>query len=370
MDTIGDAYIVAGLLPSEGDTTLTPGHFNAKSARVCQDMLDVAATMIKALAEHRATTGQDVDGRIGISVGMVVAGVLGRLQPRFHIHGPAMRAAEMLEQTGRVGAVHVSDVLMRTLQTAVLTSTANGDAAKDVRAKLLPEMLDPPRGWRIGNVVPRLGVMSPKRSVAAMPHRIASASSNGSASPANTLLLAAVPRRGSNGNFVTKAAVSEAADRLCNLNESCSNEAKRFSPEPCNLRMDWSPPGSKPHSPVRAPGNLRSPHLSAPPTPPTPSIDSGGAEETTAGHWKSPHPLATPKSPLRGALLLRLWKSGKSAFNGEGELGPAGEIKRPVSTAGMVAKGSPMSKPDNTTTQAQRNTPPGVSPAAAVKVSD
>ena len=36
----------------------------------------------------------------------MICGVLGRLQPRFHVFGPGIRSAEKLEQEGRPGAVH------------------------------------------------------------------------------------------------------------------------------------------------------------------------------------------------------------------------------------------------------------------------
>ena len=84
MDTIGDAYIVAGLL---SDTHATH--------RMCRGLLAVAKTMIDTLEEHRRETGQEVHCRIGVAIGSVVAGVLGKLQPRFHIQGQAVQAAEV-----------------------------------------------------------------------------------------------------------------------------------------------------------------------------------------------------------------------------------------------------------------------------------
>ena len=66
----------------------------------------VARVMLDTLAEHRLSTGQPLRCRIGIAVGAVICGVLGRLQPRFHVLGSGIRAAEKLEQTGRPDCVH------------------------------------------------------------------------------------------------------------------------------------------------------------------------------------------------------------------------------------------------------------------------
>ena len=376
MDTIGDAYIVAGLLPSEGDQTLTPGCFDRESARVCQDMLDVAAAMIEALAEHRKSTGQDVDGRIGVSVGMVVAGVLGRLQPRFHIHGPAMRAAEMLEQTGRVGAAHVSDVFLRTLLTAIPgtppTTTACATKPGDVPGRILwPEMLPPPKGWKIGAVMPRLGVTSPKRSVPTVSQQMTPTTALSGDSPsANGLILSALPRQRKRSEVtpdsaMTKTAVAgeESGGGPCDM-----SNGRKSALEQGHAHPDRSPQESAAHSQLY--GILSSPHLSQPPTPPTPSLEV--AEEKAAGHWKSSHPCATPKSPLRGALLLRLWKSGRGVLAGEvesaGGTGAGGWRSSPV--ANLVFKGSPMSKQDDASAQATEQLKiNSASPAAAtVKV--
>ena len=79
---VGDAYVVAGFLPPEGDAGGGAEHA-AAVRRVCLDMLEVAATMLDALRAYRqAPGGRDTRCRIGVAVGPVVAGVLGLLQPR------------------------------------------------------------------------------------------------------------------------------------------------------------------------------------------------------------------------------------------------------------------------------------------------
>ena len=54
--------------------------------------------MLAAVREHREETGLQVHCRIGVGAGQLLAGVLSRLQPRFHIFGPALREAEHYEQ--------------------------------------------------------------------------------------------------------------------------------------------------------------------------------------------------------------------------------------------------------------------------------
>jgi class 3 adenylate cyclase len=107
MDTVGDAYIVAALLP-EGDP---------QRACACHGMLEVAKAMIQGLERHHAETGQRVQCRIGVAVGEVTTGVLGHLQTRFHITGPGLQAAEALEQSAPVkDTLHASESFLDTLR--------------------------------------------------------------------------------------------------------------------------------------------------------------------------------------------------------------------------------------------------------------
>jgi hypothetical protein len=107
MDTIGDAYIVAALLPVAGADGAGPPTARG-AARVCEEVLAVAHGILAAVADYRAATGRAIHCRIGVATGPVLAGVLGRLQPRFHIFGQGLREAERCEQTGPIDAVHAS----------------------------------------------------------------------------------------------------------------------------------------------------------------------------------------------------------------------------------------------------------------------
>lgn len=105
MDTIGDAYIAAEWISKkehEQDST----HLFLR--RAYHRLLWLGGIMIETVAELRVSSGIDLHCRIGIGSGLVLAGALGWLQPRFHLRGPAVLMAEMLEQTAEVDCVNVS----------------------------------------------------------------------------------------------------------------------------------------------------------------------------------------------------------------------------------------------------------------------
>ena len=114
MDTVGDAYIAAGFLPTETQHMLCV-NTSAEARQVCENVLEVSRAMLRATERYRQEGGRDVHCRIGISMGSVVTGVLGQLQPRLHLFGEGMRAAESHEQTGDADAVHVNHAFMAAL---------------------------------------------------------------------------------------------------------------------------------------------------------------------------------------------------------------------------------------------------------------
>ena len=85
MDTVGDAYIVAGWLPEKAvwNSTGCDVETSNEARAVCEQLLHVAKRMLKTLDSYRVETNQDVRCRIGIATGEVIAGVLGQLQPRY-----------------------------------------------------------------------------------------------------------------------------------------------------------------------------------------------------------------------------------------------------------------------------------------------
>ncbi len=91
--------------------TLEAGH----AQRSAHAILWLAGTMLDTVKAYTTKDGHKLSARIGISAGKLVVGALGSLQPRIHIRGDAMREAERLEQLGRPGHVHVSDVFLNLL---------------------------------------------------------------------------------------------------------------------------------------------------------------------------------------------------------------------------------------------------------------
>jgi class 3 adenylate cyclase len=93
--TIGDAYMVAGGLPEP-----RPGHLESM-ATLALDML----IAMKALPAPR----HELRVRIGIHVGSVVAGVIGRRKFSYDVWGDTVNTASRLESHGEPGRIHVSE---------------------------------------------------------------------------------------------------------------------------------------------------------------------------------------------------------------------------------------------------------------------
>ena len=94
--TIGDAYMVAGGFPEEGD-----GHARAVSA--------MALDMLEAVAACNMQTGRPVDIRIGIHTGPAVAGVIGIKKFAYDVWGDTVNTASRMESSGLPGRIQLSE---------------------------------------------------------------------------------------------------------------------------------------------------------------------------------------------------------------------------------------------------------------------
>jgi len=113
VDTIGDAYIIVGWLPCSDEADSERKRLAERA--VCMEMLVVAGELLQALEACSSTTGVNWHARIGIGVGDAIAGVLGRLQPRFAVYGEGFKRAAELERGARQDAVRCSPLLMHLL---------------------------------------------------------------------------------------------------------------------------------------------------------------------------------------------------------------------------------------------------------------
>jgi len=98
--TIGDAYMAVAGVP-------TPVDDPAGRA------LDMALDLAEVLETRRWPSGEQVQARIGIALGPVVAGVVGRRKFAYDVWGDTVNLASRLESTGQAGRILVSAELSK-----------------------------------------------------------------------------------------------------------------------------------------------------------------------------------------------------------------------------------------------------------------
>jgi class 3 adenylate cyclase len=94
--TIGDAYMVAGGIPTE-----TSDHL--------QQMVAFAQQMLVLLQAYNEKHGSDLQLRIGIAIGPVTAGVIGARKFSYDIWGDTVNVASRMESSGIPGRIQVTD---------------------------------------------------------------------------------------------------------------------------------------------------------------------------------------------------------------------------------------------------------------------
>jgi len=100
-------------------------------------------------------TGRDVTGRIGLAMGEVFAGVLGTLQPRYHLLGQPMRNAEKLEASCDMGGINVSQEVLESLMTRVVPIGTRASDPPSDPSHFRPPPSDPPGGASAHAAEPR-----------------------------------------------------------------------------------------------------------------------------------------------------------------------------------------------------------------------
>jgi len=108
--TIGDAYMVVSGAPE-------PRSDHAEA------MIHFAVEMLERIKQFKSiSTGEQIELRIGIHTGEVVAGVIGRKKFAYDLWGDAVNTASRMESYGEAGKIHVSEDFKHAVETLHTTS--------------------------------------------------------------------------------------------------------------------------------------------------------------------------------------------------------------------------------------------------------
>jgi class 3 adenylate cyclase len=107
--TIGDCYVVLGLLVEDDDSSRDP-------VTECLNMVQMALSMINCINDVNREENLELNMRIGIHTGDVVAGITGTKIVRYDIYGPDVDFANKMESGGQAGKINVSEITKAILE--------------------------------------------------------------------------------------------------------------------------------------------------------------------------------------------------------------------------------------------------------------
>ena len=106
VDTVGDAYEAAAFFSSGADE-----REDGRKADICASVDRIARAFIAIVTSLGKAKGKKLSCRVGVASGWVVAGMLGKLQPRFHLLGDPVYLAQKLEGEAALNSVNVCPVV-------------------------------------------------------------------------------------------------------------------------------------------------------------------------------------------------------------------------------------------------------------------
>uniref|UniRef100_A0A832H6A4 Adenylate cyclase n=1 Tax=Oscillatoriales cyanobacterium SpSt-402 TaxID=2282168 RepID=A0A832H6A4_9CYAN len=101
--TIGDAYMVVGGLPDP-----RPDHAEA--------IANMALDMQQEIAQFLTYEGQNIEVRVGINTGPVIAGVIGKKKFTYDLWGDVVNTASRMESQGVAGKIQVTEATYERLK--------------------------------------------------------------------------------------------------------------------------------------------------------------------------------------------------------------------------------------------------------------
>src|SRR4051812_38242321 len=94
-----------------------------------KNLVDCALAFQDVTKYFRSPTSEPIIVRIGIHTGFVIAGVVGRKMPRYHLFGETVTIAEELEARCPPGSIVISGDTLRALTEATTVSDVNSPLA-------------------------------------------------------------------------------------------------------------------------------------------------------------------------------------------------------------------------------------------------
>ena len=142
--TIGDAYM-AICIPKDGDKDESSEHESSHVARMGLASIEMHAAIrafnLQQLGVEHATE-INLDVRIGLHCGPIVAGIVGRERLQYDVWGDTVNVASRMESNGAAGRIHVTDYFARQLQHPSLITTERGEIEVKGKGRMKTFWLD------------------------------------------------------------------------------------------------------------------------------------------------------------------------------------------------------------------------------------